>query len=96
MHYFLVDSDQLNSAVATTSGHIEQVRSSAHALTSTLTSLESHWKGQGSASFLAAVQKWRTAQISVENAIQELNRALSSAAAHYSNTEQNISSLFAG
>lgn len=94
MAQFRVDSDELSGAMGAAHSQIDQVRSSASQLTSTLTALESSWTGQGSAAFQGAVQEWRTAQLTVEDAITSINQALGLAADQYGSAESNVARMF--
>lgn len=94
MAQYRVDSDELAGAVGATHSQIDQVRSAAAQLTATLTALESSWTGQGSAAFQNAVQEWRTAQLTVEDAIASINQALGQAADQYGSAEANVARMF--
>lgn len=95
MAQYRVDSDELNSAMGAAHTQIEQVRSAATQLTTTLTALESSWTGSGSAAFQSALQEWRSAQLMTEDAINSINQALGLAADHYGSAEANVTRMFA-
>lgn len=95
MAKFTVDSDLMSSTMSTAYTEIDAVQQHASQLTTTLTTLESSWQGQGSVAFLTAVEQWRGVQSQVEEAIQQINTALGTAAEHYGTTEGDIIRLFA-
>ncbi len=94
MAKFTVDSDQLQSAVGAVRSEIDAVQTHSNQLTTQLNNLEVSWQGQASAAFQSVVEQWRATQKQVEDAINNINTALSSAANYYGTTEQDVIRMF--
>ena len=94
MAKFTVDSDLIQSAVATVQADIESVRTTVSQLTTHLAGLQGSWQGQAQLSFQGVVDNWKSTQGQVEAGIESINQGLSSAGQHYGNTENDVIRLF--
>lgn len=96
MAQFVVDSDTIATKSLQAQGHIERLTGEVNGMTSTLTDLQNSWTGTASASFQEAFRSWRAAQAHMEQAMAQINQALSAAGNQYAETEAANARMFAG
>ena len=94
MAHFVVDSDTIAARSQQAHGHIERLSAEVNGMTSMLTDLQGSWTGTASASFQEALRSWRGAQAQVEQAVAQINQALSTAGTQYAETEAANAALF--
>jgi WXG100 family type VII secretion target len=95
MTQYNVDAAQVANASRLTAQSAETVRAEVAAMMGHLTALESSWQGGAASSFAGLLQQWRSAQVQVESALDNITVALGQAAQQYQSAEDNASRLFA-
>lgn len=96
MAQFNVDSAQVAQASAQTATVANQIRTDVATMMAQLETLQSSWTGAASASFADCAQRWRAAQMQMEEALDSISQALAHSASQYEQTESGIVSMFAG
>ncbi|GAA2121320.1 hypothetical protein GCM10009824_23720 [Kocuria atrinae] len=96
MAQFVVDSDTIAAKSQQAQGHIERLTGEVNGMTSTLTDLQNSWTGTASANFQEAFRSWRAAQAQMEQAMAQINQALTTAGNQYAETEAANARMFAG
>lgn len=94
MTSYMVDSAELETAVAGTYASMDAVRTEHAGLLARLEGLQASWTGGASAAFQLAVEDWRAAQLRVEESMGLINGALGSAATSYASVETDVQALF--
>lgn len=94
MAQFRVDSEGLALKSAAVRGSVERIRAEVNAMHRSLQELESTWSGQAAAGFQTVMVDWRGTQARVEQSLESINAALSTAATQYAQTEQANIRLF--
>ncbi|WP_203136010.1 WXG100 family type VII secretion target [Microbacterium sp. JZ31] len=94
MAIFSVDTEAVSAANGQTLNTAEQIRGLTATLTGQLAQLESTWSGASAGAFQSALTQWKSAQQSVEQALDSLGRALGVASAHYAEAERLTSGMF--
>lgn len=96
MARFVVDSEVIAAKVGEAHGHIDRLTSEVNGMTTTLQDLQSTWTGTASSNFQNVLATWRQTQAQVEDAIAQINQALSTAGTNYADTESTNASMFVG
>ncbi|MFI5085358.1 MAG: WXG100 family type VII secretion target [Actinomycetales bacterium] len=94
MVQFHVDSDDLAVKSLAVRSSIGQIRSEVAAMQNNLAELQDTWTGSASAGFQALMADWRATQLRVEESLEGINTALSSAAMAYADAEERNTRLF--
>ena len=94
MAQFRVDSDGLALKSTAVRGSVERIRAEVAAMHRSLQELESTWSGQAASSFQGLIVDWRGTQARVEQSLESINAALSTAASQYAQAEQANTRLF--
>jgi ESAT-6 family protein len=83
-------SSMLNTAAAQIEAENSQAMSQVQAL------VGAGWQGGASSAFEAAFAQWKSGADQVQTALAQISQLLSSAAASYDSTEQQIATSFGG
>ena len=96
MAQFVVDSAQVAQASAQTNAIANQLRTEAANMMAQVQSLQSTWTGAAASAFADCAARWHTAQVQMEQALEQIGLALQNASASYEETESGVAGLFAG
>lgn len=94
MSRYEVDSAQVAQASAAAGASVTVVRAEVGALLRHLTELQTVWRGGAANAFGAVVTEWSATQRQVEASLDQITAALSGAAQHYADAEQQAARLF--
>ena len=94
MTRYTVDSDAVASAAAAIGATAGRIQGEAVALHSQLEALQGTWTGSAATAFQAVVQRWRSAQADLEQALAAIDHALRTASAQYAEIELANARLF--
>ncbi|MDR2723168.1 MAG: WXG100 family type VII secretion target [Cellulomonadaceae bacterium] len=89
-----VDSERVAGASAKVRGSVSSIRNEVGAMMRHLTDLQSSWKGQASTQFNGVMQQWKSTQSQVEQALESIQGALSTASQTYADAEAHAANLF--
>lgn len=92
---FQVDAAQIARASTQVGTSATTIRTEVAAMMRHLAELESSWQGSAAGSFTAVMSDWAGAQRQVEEALDRIQTALSSASQHYEEAEAQAGRLFA-
>jgi WXG100 family type VII secretion target len=94
MAVFSVDSDAVLSATSIVQATVTRLEAESSALLTQLTQLQGSWTGAAAVAFQGVVERWRATQRQVEEALADINGALTAAGRQYADVEQASASLF--
>ncbi|MFC0265440.1 WXG100 family type VII secretion target [Alloscardovia macacae] len=94
MPQYHVNSEEIQQASIAVYHSIDQMRTAVQAMYTNLTALEGSWQGSAATQFESVIQQWRTSQHAMESTLQNIQQALSQAAAVYADAEVQASQLF--
>lgn len=89
-----VDSAQVAQAGAAAGNSVAVIRSEVAAMLRHLTDLQAGWRGGAATAFAGLLTDWSATQRQVEANLDRITAALSAAAQHYQDAEQQASRLF--
>ncbi|MDR0591994.1 MAG: WXG100 family type VII secretion target [Bifidobacteriaceae bacterium] len=95
MSVFQVNSETLSVVAGAANNSISVIQGEIGALNGHCAELASVWTGAASNAFAGAMEQWRAAQRTVEEALAALSQALVAASQGYAEVEQANASLFA-
>ncbi|MDR1633937.1 MAG: WXG100 family type VII secretion target [Bifidobacteriaceae bacterium] len=95
MSVFQVNSETLSVVAGAANGSIGVIQAEIAALNGHCAELASVWTGGAANAFAGAMEQWRGAQRTVEEALASLSQALVAAGQGYAEVEQANTSLFA-
>lgn len=96
MAQFVVGSDLIASKSAQARAHVDSIIAEVNGMTSSLQDLQNSWTGSASVNFQGVLSNWRATQRQVEEAIAQINDALSKAGMNYDDTESANAAMFLG
>ena len=94
MTRFTVDSDAVDTAAGAITATVSRLQSEVSSLHGQLDALQGVWTGSAAIAFQGVVQQWRTTQVSVEQVLASIDRALRAAGQQYIETELANARLF--
>ena len=94
MSKFEVDSAQVQAASTKVSASTTAIRSEVAAMMRHLTELQGSWQGSAATAFAGVMKDWSTTQRRVEESLDQITKALNTAAKSYADAEQHASRLF--
>lgn len=94
MSKFEVDSAQVQAASAKVSASTTAIRSEVAAMMRHLTELQGSWSGSAATAFAGIMKDWSATQRRVEDSLDQVTKALGTAAKSYADAEQHASRLF--
>lgn len=94
MHSFEVDAAKIGAASNTVSRTGAAIRAEVTAMQRHLQDLQGTWRGTASASFAEVVANWSQIQQRVDEGLEQITRALSTAAQTYADAEDHATRLF--
>jgi len=94
MSRFEVDSAQVQAASAKVSASTTAIRTEVAAMMRHLTELQGSWRGSAASAFAGVMKDWSTTQRRVEESLDQVTKALGTAAKSYAEAEQHASRLF--
>lgn len=94
MSKFEVDSAQVQAASTKVAASTTAIRSEVAAMMRHLTELQGTWRGSAATAFAGVMQDWSTTQRRVEGSLDQITKALGTAAKSYAEAEQHASRLF--
>lgn len=94
MANFMVDSVELDTAVAGTITSMENLRMEVSGMLARLEGLQASWTGGASSSFQLVVEDWRMTQTRVEDSMTLINGALGTASQSYASVESDVQAMF--
>jgi len=95
MSIFQVNSEAIATASSGVRASIGSISSEVAQMNGRLVELQQSWTGAAANAFGATMEQWRSAQRSLEQALESINAALSSAGQTYQDVEQANTALFA-
>lgn len=96
MAQFVVDSDIIAAKSAQARSYVDSITTEVNGLTASLQDLQNSWTGSASVNFQGVVANWRATQRQIEEAIAQINDALSAAGLNYADTESANAAMFLG
>lgn len=96
MAQFVVDSDIIAAKSAAARSQMDAITTEVNGMTASLTDLQNSWTGAASVNFQGVLSNWRATQAQVEQAIAQINEALTRAGVNYADTESANASMFLG
>lgn len=96
MAQFVVDSDIIAAKSAAARSQMDAITTEVNGMTASLTDLQNSWTGSASVNFQGVLSNWRATQAQVEQAIAQINEALTRAGINYADTESANASMFLG
>ncbi|MDR1394405.1 MAG: WXG100 family type VII secretion target [Bifidobacteriaceae bacterium] len=94
MSTFQVNSETLSMVASAANGSISAIQAEIATLNGHCAELSSVWTGAAATAFNGAIEQWRGAQRSVEEALAALSQCLVSAGHSYAEVEQANMALF--
>lgn len=94
MSRYEVDSAQVAQASAAAGSSVAAIRTEVAALMRHLTDLQAGWRGTAASAFGGLITDWSATQQRVEASLDQITSALSTAAQHYADAEEQASRLF--
>ena len=94
MSRFEVDSAQVQTASAKVSASTTAIRSEVAAMMRHLTELQGTWQGSAATAFNGVMTDWSRTQRRVEQSLDQVTKALNTAAKSYAEAEQHAARLF--
>jgi WXG100 family type VII secretion target len=94
MTRFEVDSARVAQASAAARGSANAIRTEVAGMMRHLRDLETSWRGGAAAAFGGVLGEWQSTQQRVDEALDQITRALDAAAQHYAEAESQASRLF--
>lgn len=94
MTRFEVDSARVGQASAAARGSAGALRAEVAGMMRHLRDLEASWKGGAAAAFAGVLGEWQSTQHRVDEALDQITRALDAAAQRYAEAEQQAAQLF--
>jgi WXG100 family type VII secretion target len=95
MSVFQVNSETLSAVAGAANSSIGVIQGEIATLNGHCAELASVWTGAAANAFAGAMEQWRAAQRTIEEALAEVSRALVAAGQGYAEVEQANASLFA-
>ncbi|MDO8106654.1 WXG100 family type VII secretion target [Isoptericola sp. b441] len=89
-----VDSDLVARASAAAGTSVAAIRSESASLLRNLADLQAGWRGGAASAFGTVLADWSATQARVEESLDRITAALSTAAAQYEAAEQHATRLF--
>ena len=94
MTRYTVDSDAVASAAGAIGATVGRIQGEAASLHAQLDALQGAWTGAAATAFQGVVQRWRTAQADLEQALASIDHALRTAGTQYAEIELANARLF--
>ncbi|MDO5721837.1 MAG: WXG100 family type VII secretion target [Actinomycetaceae bacterium] len=96
MSVFHVDATEVARCSGLVRASAQNLRAEVATMMASLDALEASWSGAASNQFTATAANWRTMQVQLENALDDIGLALSQAATTYSDAEAQATAMFSG
>ena len=94
MSRYEVDSAKVAQASAAAGSSVAAISTEVAALMRHLTDLQAGWRGTAASAFGGLITDWSATQQRVEASLDQITSALSTAAQHYADAEEQASRLF--
>ncbi|TWP35461.1 WXG100 family type VII secretion target [Leekyejoonella antrihumi] len=91
---YTVDAGEIDRHGGDVAAISQQIEEAMAVMRRKLESLQGTWKGQAAVQYADLHREWETAQERVRTALDDISRALKSAGATYSQTEQDVKASF--
>jgi len=95
MSVFQVNSEAITTASAGVRASIGSIAGEVAQMNGRLLELQQSWTGAAANAFGATMEQWRSAERSLEQALESINSSLASAGQTYQDVEQANMALFA-
>lgn len=94
MTRYTVDSEAVTSAAGAIGATVGRIQGEAASLHAQLDALQGAWTGTAATAFQGVVQRWRSAQVDLEQALAAIDHALRMAGTQYAEIELANARLF--
>jgi WXG100 family type VII secretion target len=94
MTRYTVDSEAVTSAAGAIGATVGRIQGEAASLHAQLDALQGAWTGTAATAFQGVVQRWRSAQADLEQALAAIDHALRMAGTQYAEIELANARLF--
>jgi len=91
---YSVDAGEIDRHGGDVASISQQIEDAMGVMRRKLETLQGTWKGQASAQYADLHREWESAQERVRHALDDISRALKSAGATYSRTEEDVKASF--
>lgn len=95
MPQYQVDCERIQSSSAAVNASIQSIRQAVNGMYANLNDLQGVWRGSAAMQFNAVAEQWRAAQQQMEQSLESIQRALTSASNVYADAEAQATRLFA-
>lgn len=92
---YQVDPAQIAASSGAVASSVSNIRSATAGMYANLSQLQNVWRGAAAVNFTQVVDQWRAAQQQMEQSLESIQNALSTASNVYSDAEMQATRLFA-